>query len=363
MEDARMPGAMSLPLGRGSPAYQKPMPPLRDPSPTRDQLDRPAVEHLIKAIEGAVRARNYSHRTEEAYVCWIRRFIRFHDRRHPTKLGEAHVREFLNDLAVQREVSASTQNQALSALLFLYKDVLGRDVSWIRGIVRPKKPKRLPTVLSRDEACAILRELEGTRRLMTGLLYGSGLRLTECIELRVKDVDLERDHILVRAGKGDKDRVTLLPQSLKPALRRHMNRLRVLHKQDVADRVPVWIPAALARKLPGAGLEWAWAYLFPSKSRATDKITGKVYRQHVHESVLQRAVKEAVRKSGVAKRVTCHTFRHSFATHLLESGCNIRMIQKLLGHKDLRTTMVYTHVATGNKLGVQSPIDLLSGLG
>jgi integron integrase len=310
-----------------------------------------------------VRARNYSHRTEEAYVCWIRRFIRFHGRRHPAKLGESHVREFLNDLAVEREVSASTQNQALSAVLFLYKDVLGRDVSWIRGIVRPKKPKRLPTVLSRDEARAVLQELRGTRRLMAGLLYGSGLRLTECLELRVKDIDLERDHILVRGGKGDKDRVTLLPQSLKPPLERHMRRLRALHKQDVADRVPVAMPVALARKLPSAGLEWSWAYVFPSKSRTADEVSGKVCRQHVHESVLQRAVKEAARRSGVAKRVTCHTFRHSFATHLLESGCNIRMIQKLLGHKDLRTTMVYTHVASGNKLGVQSPIDLLSGLG
>lgn len=337
---------------------------LRDP-PRRDDdtLDRPAAEHLLKAIANAVRARNYSHRTEEAYVSWIRRFIRFHKGRHPARLGEAHVREFLNDLAVRREVSASTQNQALSALLFLYGDVLGRDVSWIHGIVRPKKPKHLPTVLSRDEARAVLRELRGTRHLMASLLYGSGLRLNECIQLRVKDIDLERDQILVRRGKGDKDRATLLPESLKPEIEMHMNRLRALHKRDVADRVPVTLPGALGRKMPGAGLEWAWAYVFPSKSRMTDERTGRVYRHHVHESVLQRAVKEAARRSGVAKRATCHTFRHSFATHLLELGCNIRMIQKLLGHRDLRTTMKYTHVVSGNKLGVRSPLDLLRGLG
>jgi integron integrase len=337
---------------------------LRDPPRHDDDtLDRPAAEHLLKAIAGALRARNYSHRTGEAYVGWIRRFIRFHKRRHPARLGEAHVREFLNDLAVRREVSASTQNQALSAVLFLYRDVLGRDVSWIHGIVRPKKPKRLPTVLSREEACAVLRELRGTRLLMASLLYGSGLRLNECIQLRVKDIDLERDQIVVRGGKGDKDRVTLLPQSLKPMLEQHLDRLRDLHKQDAADRVPVTLPEALRRKLPSAGLEWAWTYVFPSKSRTTDETTGRVCRHHVHESVLQRAVNEAARRSEIAKRATCHTFRHSFATHLLEAGTNIRMIQKLLGHRDLRTTMIYTHVVSGNKLGVQSPIDLLSGLG
>ena len=337
---------------------------LRDPPPRDDgTLDRPAAEHLLIAVTAAVRARNYSDRTREAYVGWIRRFIRFHRRRHPARLGEPHVREFLNDLAVRREVSASTQNQALSALLFLYRDVLGRDVSWIHGIVRPKKPKHLPTVLSREEASAVLQELRGTRLLMASLLYGSGLRLTECIQLRVKDVDLERDQILVRRGKGDKDRVTLLPGSLKPVIEKHMNRLRALHKQDVANQVRVTLPGALGRKMPGAGLEWAWAYVFPSRSRSTDEKTGGVHRHHVHESVLQRAVKEAAMRSGIAKRATCHTFRHSFATHLLESGCNIRMIQKLLGHRDLRTTMKYTHVVSGSKLGVQSPLDLLSGLG
>jgi integron integrase len=336
---------------------------LHDPPPSADDtLDRPAAEHLLKAITAAMRARKYSHRTQEAYIGWIRRFIRFHGRRHPAKLGEAHVREFLNDLAVRREVSASTLNQALSALLFLYRDVLGRDVRWIHGIVRPKKPKRLPIVLSREEARVVLRELRGTRLLMASLLYGSGLRLTECIQLRVKDIDLERNQIYVRGGKGDNDRVTIIPRSFRPILERHIEHLRPLHRQDAADRVPVTLPGALHRKMPRAGLEWAWAYVFPSRSRTTDQETGRVHRHHVHESVLQRAVREAVLRSGIPKRATCHTFRHSFATHLLESGCNVRVIQKLLGHKDLRTTMVYTHVASGSKLGVQSPIDLLEGL-
>lgn len=322
-------------------------------------LDRPAVEHLLEAVAAAVRARNYSHRTREAYLGWIRRYIVFHKRRHPAALGENHVREFLNDLAVRRDVSASTQNQALSALLFLYKDVLNEDIAWVRGIVRPKKAKRLPIVLSRQEARAVLRELHGTHLLMASLLYGSGLRLMECIQLRVKDVDFDRNQIVVRGGKGEKDRVTLLPQSLKPALERHLRRVRALHKRDAADGVRATLPDALMRKMPGAALEWAWAYVFPSGSRCADARTGRTCRNHIHESVLQRAVKEASRRSGITKRATCHAFRHSFATHLLESGYNIRTIQKLLGHRDIRTTMIYTHVVSGSKLGVQSPIDLL----
>jgi integron integrase len=335
---------------------------LRDPAHHEDStIDRPAAVHLLKAIQAAIRARNYSHRTEESYLGWIRRFIRFHGRRHPARLGENHVRDFLNDLALHRRVSASTQSQALSALLFLYGEVLGRDVSWIHGITRPKKPKRLPIVLSHDETTRVLNQLHGTRRLMAALLYGSGLRLNECLGLRVKDIDLEREQILVRAGKGDRDRITFLPHSLKPVIEEHLKQLRPLYERDAAGQVSATLPGALGRKMPSAGAEWAWAYVFPSRSRITDKTTGKRYRHHVHESVLQRAVKEAVRKSGITKRATCHTFRHSFATHLLEAGCNIRMIQKLLGHKDLRTTMQYTHVASGSKMGVKSPIDLLKG--
>jgi integron integrase len=322
-------------------------------------LDRPAVERLLEAVGAAVRTRNYSHRTKEAYLGWIRRYIVFHKMRHPAALGESHVREFLNDLAVRRDVSASTQNQALSALLFLYKDVLNRNVAWVRGIVRPRKPKRLPVVLSRNEARAVLRELRGSHLLMASLLYGSGLRLTECIQLRVKDVDFQRNQIVVRGGKGEKDRVTLLPQSIKPALERHLRRVRALHRRDVADGVRTTLPEGLRRKMPSAGLEWAWAYVFPSGSHCKDPEAGRACRHHVHESVLQRAVKEAARRAGITKRATCHAFRHSFATHLLESGYNIRTIQRLLGHRDIRTTMVYTHVVSGNKLGVQSPVDLL----
>lgn len=343
------------------PPHARPALLLHDPAHGRT-IDRPAAEHLLKAIEDAVRARNYSDRTREAYVGWIRRFIRFHGRRHPAKLGEVQVRDFLNDLVVRRQVSASTQNQALSALLFLYGDVLGRDVASVRGIVRPKKPKQLPTVLSHEEATAVLQELRGTPFLMASLLYGAGLRLSECIELRVKDIDLGREQILVRAGKGQKDRVTLLPAELEPVIQKHFDRLREFHRQDVANGIPATLPGALRRKLPRAGLEWAWAYVFPSNSLVTDPETGQSQRHHIHGSVLQRAVKKAVKDSGIAKRATCHTLRHSFATHLLEHGCNIRMIQKLLGHRDLRTTMKYTHVVSGSKLGVRSPFDLLSGL-
>lgn len=335
---------------------------LRDPPAKRDdRLDRPAAEHLLEAVRSALRRRNYSHRTGEAYLGWIRRFILYHRKRHPAAMGELEVREFLNYLAVERDVSASTQNQALSALLFLYREVLNRDVAWIRGIARPMKPKRLPIVLSREEARAVLRELRGTHLLMASLLYGSGLRLTECIRLRVKDVDFGRNQIVVRGGKGGKDRVTLLPQSIRPGLEGHLRRVRALQREDVADGVRASLPAGLARKLPSAGLEWAWAYVFPSRSRSEDAQARTFRRHHVHESVLQRAITEAVRRSGIHKRATCHTFRHSFATHLLESGYNIRTIQKLLGHRDIRTTMIYTHVVSGSKLGVQSPVDLLLG--
>jgi integron integrase len=335
---------------------------LRDAPPREhDKLNRPAAEHLLESVRSAVRRRNYSHRTEEAYLAWIRRFIVYHGKRHPANMGELEVREFLNHLAVERDVSASTQNQAMSALLFLYKEVLNRNVGWIHGIARPRKPKRLPIVLSREEARAVLRELRGMHLLMASLLYGSGLRLSECIGLRVKDIDFERNQIVVRGGKGEKDRVTLLPQSIRTALETHLRRVRALHKEDVADGVRTTLPTALERKLPSAGLDWAWTYVFPSRSRSEDPETGAYRRSHVHESVLQRAITEAVRRSGIQKRATCHTFRHSFATHLLESGYNIRTIQKLLGHRDIRTTMIYTHVLSGTKLGVQSPVDMLLG--
>ena len=327
-------------------------------SPT-DLIDRPAALELLRSVRAAIRTRHYSSRTEEAYIGWIKRFIVFHGKRHPARMGEAEVREFLNDLAVSRRVSASTQNQALCALLFLYRDVLARDVRWICGVVRPKTPKRLPIVLSCDEVRALLAAMAGTNWLMASLLYGSGIRLFECLGLRVKDVDLEREQIIVRGGKGGRDRVTILPESLREALDKQLRSVKELHKRDGADGVPVTLPDAFARKSSGAGFDWRWAYLFPATTIAVDRRTGERKRHHVHESVLQRAVKEAVRRAGIGKRATCHTLRHSFATHLLEAGYDIRTIQKLLGHRDVRTTMIYTHVAKKGVLGVRSPADML----
>lgn len=322
-------------------------------------VDRPAGLKLLAAVRDAIRIRHYSHRTEEAYLGWIRRFIMHNRKRHPARMGEREVRDFLNHLAVEREVSASTQGQALSALLFLYRDVLGREVGWIDGMVRAKTPRRLPVVLSRKEVRAVLERMSGQQWLMASLLYGAGLRLTECIELRVKDVDFEREQIFVRSGKGQKDRVTMLPESVKSALKRHLFGVRQIHQEDQAEGIRVTLPDAFERKSPGAGLEWGWAYVFPSGNLCEHEDTGETRRHHVHESVLQRAVKEAVRQTGLAKRATCHALRHSFATHLLEAGYDIRTIQKLMGHRDVRTTMIYTHVASRGSLGVMSPIDAL----
>lgn len=321
---------------------------------------RPSQSRLLASIRAAIRAHHYSHRTEEAYVGWVKRFVRFHGMRHPTRLGHREIREFLTDLAVRRRVSSSTQNQALSAILFLYKEVLRKDMNWIAGVVRARKPRRLPVVLSRGEVRTILAEMEGTARLMASLLYGAGLRLTECIELRVKDLDFERHQIHVRGGKGDRDRVTVLPRRLEPALRKQLAAVRALHRRDFRrGDVAATMPGALAEKYPNAGREWGWQYVFPASRLCVVPESGEPRRHHVHESVLQRAVKEAVRKSGIAKRATCHTFRHSFATHMLEAGYDIRTVQKLLGHRDVRTTMIYTHVLTGGELGVRSPVDSL----
>jgi integron integrase len=354
-DTTRRPRASATMQGSGSTA-QRPSPE-RHPAPA--PIDRPAAIQLLHAVRCAVRTRGYSHRTEEAYLGWIRRFIIYHGRRHPARMGELEVREFLNDLAVRRGVSSSTQNQALSALLFLYKEVLGHNVAWIHGIVRAKKPRRLPVVLSRDEVQRVMSELRGRDWLMAALLYGSGLRLQECLELRIKDVDFEREQILVRAGKGEKDRVTLLPKSVVEPLGTHIGSVRKLHALDSRGDVTTTLPSSLERKLPSAAAEWKWAYVFPSMSVCQDPRTGARKRHHVHESVIQRAVKEAVRRSGITKRATCHTLRHSFATHLLETGYNIRTIQKLLGHRDIRTTMIYTHVVSGSELGVRSPADTL----
>lgn len=276
---------------------------------------------LMVRVREAIRTRHYSRRTEESYAHWIKRFIFFHAKRHPMKMGEAEISSFLSSLAVQENVSASTQNQALSALLFLYQNVLKKPLSWVDVGVRAKKPARLPVVLSKEEVNAILGHLDGAPRLIALLLYGSGLRRMECLELRVKDLDLARNEILVRDGKGQKDRHPMLPESLKEPLRRHLQRVKELHERDLsAGTGRVQLPGALARKYPNADREWGWQYLFPASTRFFDKSAGIQRRHHLHESVMQRAMKQAVRQSELTKPASCHSLRHSFATHLLEDG-------------------------------------------
>ncbi len=316
---------------------------------------------LLDRVRSAILTRHYSRNTEAAYVAWIKRFIFFfHAKRHPAEMGEAEVTQFLSSLAVGGHVSASTQNQALSALLFLYREVLAQPLPWLDNIVPAKRPTRLPVVLSRAEVQAILGHLNGTPHLMGTLLYGAGLRLLECCRLRVKDVDLASNQIVVREGKGDKDRVTLLPFAAKVGLARHLDFVRCQHERDL-ERGGGWVemPMALARKYPNAGREWAWQWVFPATRIYVHWETGQRRRHHLHESVLQRAVKEAVRRARVAKPASCHTFRHSFATHLLEDGYDIRTVQELLGHADVSTTMIYTHVLNRGWGAVRSPADRL----
>jgi integron integrase len=306
----------------------------------------------------AMRVRHYSRHTEDTYCQWVKRYIYFHGVRHPGEMAEPEINAFLTHLAVEEHVSASTQTQALSALLFLYRKVLGVDIGALGDIVRARKQRRLPVVLSRDEVRDVLVELEGDSRLMVALMYGTGLRLMECLRLRVQDIDFDRNEIVVRRGKGDKDRVTMLPEALRDELREHLRLVNAIHRRDIAEgwgRVP--LPDALAAKYPGAGREWAWQWVFPQSRRWKDVQTGEQGRHHVDPSILQRQVKAAARRANIPKRVSCHTFRHSFATHLLESGYDIRTIQELLGHKDVRTTMVYTHVLNRGGAGVRSPLD------
>ena len=313
---------------------------------------------LLDQIRQLMRLRHYSLRTEEAYIGWIRRYILFHGKRHPRELGENDIAKFLSHLAIERRVAASTQNQALNALLFLYKEVLGRELGFISDTVRVKRPAKLPVVLSRREVKAVLEQLPGQYQLMAQLLYGSGLRLLECLRLRVKDVDLQYLHITVRDPKGGKERKTMLPVSLAPALREHLEKVKQQHQDDLAAGFgAVYLPGALERKLPGASREWAWQYIFPAQRRSIDPRTGIARRHHVNEKNLQNAVKTAVRKARISKTASCHTFRHSFATHLLENGNDIRTVQDLLGHKDVSTTMVYTHVLNRPGIGVKSPLD------
>ena len=319
---------------------------------------RPGSPRLLDRLRAAIRVRHYSRRTETAYVGWVRRYIHFHGIRHPDELGSVEVVEFLSDLALNGGVSASTQNQALAALLFLYRKVLGRDLEGLDGAVRARTSRRLPVVLTRNEVMALLAEIHGESRLVVTLLYGSGMRLLECLRLRVKDLDFERHQITVREGKGRRDRATLLPRAAEPTLHLQLTAARVLFDSDRASRVPgVSIPDALARKYPGASTDWRWHWLFPSSRLARDPRTGITRRHHLYEGNIQRAVRTAAHRAGIRKRVSPHTFRHSFATHLLEDGADIRTVQTLLGHRDLKTTMVYTHVLDRGPLGVQSPLD------
>ena len=313
---------------------------------------------LLESVRQAVAVRRYSPRTAEVYTRWIARYVRFHGLQHPSALDMRDVKRFLSHLAIERRVSVNTQNQALAALLFLYRNVLGIPIEAPRDLAPAKRPHRIPNVLSAEDVSRVLAELDGSQSLMASLLYGSGLRVTECCTLRVKDVDLTRLELTVRAGKGARDRRTMIPASLAGDLKRQMSRVRALQRRDLArGHGSVALPDSLALKVPNASTHLAWQWLFPAAREYVERETGRVRRHHVDPSVLQRAVSLAAAEAGVTQRVTCHTFRHSFATHLLEAGYDIRTVQELLGHRDVSTTMIYTHVLNKGGLGVRSPLD------
>jgi integron integrase len=313
---------------------------------------------LSEVVRSKLRVGHYSRRTEEAYLGWIRRFIKFHGGRHPRDLREPEVAGFLEDLALREKVSASTQNQALNALVFLYEHVLEAKLGSLGAFARAQRPERLPVVLTGLEARLVLEQLDGSMRLIGQLLYGCGLRLLEALRLRVKDVDFARLQITVRGGKGDKDRVTMLPVSVAEPLRTHLAEAERRHGEELAaGRGDVWLPEAMGRKFHRAAREWAWQWVFPARQLSKDPESGKVRRHHVHENAVQKAMQLAVQRSGLTKKATCHTLRHSFATHLLENGYDIRTVQSLLGHKDVSTTQIYTHIMQRPGVGVRSPLD------
>lgn len=313
---------------------------------------------LLDQVRTTARLRHLSLKTEKAYVSQIKRFILFHGKKHPSEMAEGHIRDYLSYLAVERNVSASTQNVALAALLFLYRDVLKKKLDRIEDVERARVTRHVPVVLTRSEVAAVLQKLSGPAYLAAALMYGSGLRLMECLRLRVKDIDFSYNQICVRSGKGAKDRVTPLPVTLKEPIRKQLLRVRLLHQQDLCEGFgEVDLPYALRQKLPNAGRQWPWQYLLPAGKRSLDPRTHIERRHHLHESLIQKAVCDAMRKTLIAKRGTCHSLRHSFATHLLEDGHDIRTIQELLGHKDVRTTMIYTHVLNRGGRGVRSPLD------
>ena len=329
-----------------------------DSEKSQDRKEKKLVDRLHEAI----RIRNYSRRTEQSYWYWIRYFIHFHGKRHPAEMGAPEATAFLTWLATERDVAAATQNQALSALLFLYKHILGQNLPWLQGMVHAKRPVRIPTVLTEAEAARLLGCMAGSLKLMAGLLYGSGLRQIECLSLRVKDMDFAYRQITVRDGKGGKDRVTMLPDNLAPGLREQIGKVRLLHRRDLAEGYgEVSLPHALSRKYPRAGCEWGWQFVFPSAYRSADPENGVIRRHHVYPDTLGRAIKRAAREARIIKPVSSHTLRHSFATHLLERGQDIRTVQELLGHSDVSTTMIYTHVLNKGGRGVTSPLDRLPG--
>ncbi|MDQ6998023.1 MAG: integron integrase [Mariprofundus sp.] len=321
---------------------------------------RPTAVKLMDQVHEVLRYHHYGKRTEEAYSRWIRWFIKFNGTRHPKDMGKAEVEAFLTHLAVERHVATSTQNQALNGIVFLYREVLDLPLADDLAPVRARRQPRLPVVLSRDEVQSLLAEIEGIHHLVARIMYGGGLRLMEVLRLRVQDIDFGNGYIMVRAGKGDKDRSTLLPQSVRDELEQHLQRVKHLFERDLAEGTAnVWLPGALAKKYPNAPKSWEWQYLFPSKSLSKDPDSGDIRRHHLGESGLQKAIRSASHKAGINKRVTTHTLRHSFATHLLESGTNIRVVQKLLGHADVKTTEIYTHVLQQNLGAVVSPLDSL----